>query len=99
GGSNRRRWLVTSLSLLLVPLKLERVAAVAAADAGAADERATGTASSAEKWSAGRRRAPLANIRAGPDLGLCRAVLGPRGATPRVPGYRVTVPGVAARAV
>jgi len=68
---------VNSLSLLLVPLKLDSVL-VADADLDADDAPATGTASSAEKWLAGRWRAPLGNVRAGPDPGAGRAVLGTR---------------------
>jgi len=74
---------VNWLSRLLVPLKLDSV--LAAADLDTADDPATGTASSAEKWAPGRWRAPLENIRAGPAPGAGPAVLGTRRATPRVP--------------
>ena len=72
------------LSRLLVPLKLDSVL-VADADLDADDAPATGTASSAEKWLAGRWRAPVENILAGPDPGARRAALGTRWVTPRVP--------------
>jgi hypothetical protein len=77
--------LVNWLSRLLTPLKLTRgePVAVAAAAAAPADAGAPGTASVAEKWPDGSRRAPLGTTcgvdgvaAAGAPLGISRAVPG-----------------------
>src|ERR1039458_78547 len=66
GGSNVCSKLVTWLSRLLTPLKLasaELVAVAAAAADADADADSPGTASAAEKWPDGSRRAPLGTTR------------------------------------
>ncbi len=86
GGSNVCSKLVNWLSRLLTPLKLARAELVDVAVAAAvADADAPGTASAAEKWPDGRRRAPLGATRVADGAAAAGLFLGTSRATPGVP--------------